>query len=221
MPSVSNARLDWTMSKLRISGLLQFSLDWVPEKMEERWNELMDSVIDDDSAPAPGDLLDDETGGYAHHFGEWVLGAALKDAVTAFEVYLEQARHEALAAVGLTSVEKGSPRFDDLKAFYLLLDVAISPEAVAKVRKRRHILTHAQGKLDPTELDQKLSHTQPDFGRLQLTRGGVLDDVEHLNAVVHVADPAIMAVVDGEDSRFEKRLADWALKQAKIVGIRS
>lgn len=133
-------------------------------------------------------------GGLWPHDFEWMHpSGALKDAVTAFEVYLEKAAEEALHRHGLTLPKKKndqSPGWCGLVGFWKKLCVDVGPPEVRQVRNLRHLLTHRRGELRTEKL--RSEHQDPEEplqGLVSLTEEGVLSAMRQLEDAVQSADP--------------------------------
>ena len=115
------------------------------EKYDQFW---------DEAGREPGDPENDDhveaferkVDGLWPHDYEWMHAAAvLRDAVTAFEVYLEKASAEVL--LGHSKAWAKEPRWWDLRDFFELLGVSIESSKVRAVRDLRHFLAHQRGEL--------------------------------------------------------------------------
>lgn len=116
-----------------------------------------------------------------------LLAAGLKDAVTLYEVYLEQAFDEVLLRHGAERRRKDSPRWPELRDYYLLLGVDLFTHTeVASVRRLRHLLTHRRGAVE-NEADETA------FGATYLFPAAT---VELTSDVVSTAMATLAASVD-------------------------
>jgi hypothetical protein len=80
--------------------------------------------------------------------------ATVRDAVTLYEVYLEQAAAEVLLRHGLEWGTDESPRWPDLRRFYLYVRVDLYADtSVRHARRLRHLLTHKRGAVE-TDADR-------------------------------------------------------------------
>lgn len=137
---------------------------------------------------------------------DWMLHAAVvKDAVSAYEVYLEKAGAEALGRWShdgqrLTwklGKSDESPRWPALVAVHDVLGSDVADEKVAQVRALRHLLTHQRGEFRTAEqrarFQQEESQTGPTLASLavdvELPRGVVAQVLETLVNSARQADP--------------------------------
>jgi hypothetical protein len=83
------------------------------------------------------------------------LGTVVREATTAYEVYLTDALGELFGAYGHTFREFGLaawPSWAELKRQYLkCMECEIESESVARIRTLRHVLTHRFGRVETEE----------------------------------------------------------------------
>lgn len=229
-PPLTDAFAEWVMTKKEIEGLLRLGTDWMDAALERHWAEVGQQPSD--GSRELGDVFDQDTHGHSWKFARWVTGAALRDGVTALEVYLEKAREETLNHVGLTAshkTDKASPKFNELCEFYGLFGLSVDTKGVTEVRARRNILTHKRGETRRLE-DRVLSHSGTDdrMGTiLGLSVEGVLADLSTLGDVARQVDRRISGAMwptEEDSDRFGARwlmdtIGMWALKSAGFVPI--
>jgi|GEM_PF-5505986 len=89
------------------------------------------------------------------------LQAAIKDTVTAFEVYLERALDELLHAHDLALVpRRTSLQWRELRKHHAsLLDVELESLDIKEIRAVRHVLTHRRGELRTEQLERTTANT--------------------------------------------------------------
>jgi hypothetical protein len=124
-----------------------------------------------------------------------LLAGGVRDAVTLYEGYLEQAFDEVLLRHGAERVRPtDSPLWSELRNYYSLvgIDLATDP-GVAKARRLRHLLTHRRGAVE-TELDKHAFGAAYPFpiASVQLTHHGVIDvmdglakSIDRIDAIVY------------------------------------
>lgn len=196
---VTRAFDEWRMTDHDIRAFLRFSLRIAGDAYEGA----LDSI--DDNVAAAGndyyslpDLYEDETDGLWPHDFEWMLlSGALKDAVTAFDVYLEKAMEEVLSRHGFTArsyTDEKSLSWDEATDFYKrVLGIYLKgDQALANVRDLRHILTHKRGDLR-TDTDRKRFGIDEEGwtgSNVELTHASTLSHMNVLGDHVRRVDPA-------------------------------
>jgi hypothetical protein len=143
----------WSFGERQLRGFLRFGLRFGNEGLARHWEEIEGRPSDGSEETI--DIFDRELEGLGPHEFEWMLAAAtVKDAVTLYEVYLEQAAGEVLHWHGLEWGGDESPRWPDLRRFYRFVGVDLyADRSVRKVRRLRHLLTHRRGAVE-TEADR-------------------------------------------------------------------
>jgi len=142
-----------------------------------------------------GEAYDNLVGGLNSVDHEWMyLAAALKDSVTAFEVYLAALAEEILIVHGLIERLYGklSPWWKALKRWYRRhLDLDLDSHGVAEIREIRHALAHRRGVLR-TEAERKAWGRQEGFGgrTVDLQPDGVRGMMEILAGMVSIVEEA-------------------------------
>lgn len=196
----------WVMAKVEISGLLALGTDWMDEALQKLWDEIGREPSDGETEWE--DEFHDRTHGAGWEFPNWVIASALKDAVTAFEVFLEQLREELLNWIGYTATHRTdtrTPSFPELREFFGTLGYEVEVPDVKKIRDRRHLLTHKRGEMR-TEGDLALCHDarpdqEPRYGPtigepLRLTAWGVRQDLAALDQVASGLDVAMSVHIE-------------------------
>jgi hypothetical protein len=186
--AVTRAFDDWSRADREIRAYLKASLQLAQPKYDRLWDESMSSTDEDDD-------LDASIEGLNLLQYEWMLfSSVVKDAVTAFEVYMEKAADEVLKQYGLklaADAEQGrSPEWRELIKLYGLLGAEIETEEVKRVLALRHVLTHQRGDLRTKKLREDFG--DPEAGRSQkadLTQQKAIDTCDSLAAVVRRTDP--------------------------------
>lgn len=192
--AVTRAFDEWRVTDSDIRNFLTLTTCWTDERYHDLWEEIGARPGTEDGPDQP-DVFDKEVGGLWPDDYHWMLRAAvIRDAVTAFEVYLEKAASEVLRCHGYAwKVKLGhTPRWDDLVKFASeCLGVAVDSDPVRHVRALRHTLTHMRGELRTQEQRDQFG-MKDDSGfpnkRAVLTTESVIDSLDDLGAVVRTVD---------------------------------
>lgn len=188
---VTRAFDDWKLTEPRLRTFLSLGLSFLTEGVERTWEEIGRRPALDDGLEQI-DVFDDEVGLYPQDF-EWMHAAAvLRDAVSAFEVYLEKAREEVRRAHGHDEVvEAQAPRWGQLRRFFLDIGVEIQTADVADVRDLRHFLTHRRGELRTPALRRQFAseHVMPPLA-VELSEAQVIAAMDMLAEAVRSVDHA-------------------------------
>lgn len=152
---VSRAYDDWCLVEADIRAFLNLTVQWVTSAHDDAWtaaqaeaNRMFDP--DKHDLDLPVGLYEEKTSQLWSQDHLWMVNAAaLKDAVTAFEVYLEKSALEVVRRYGfqLKTGRLESPSWLDLKAVHEVIGNRIDPDPVQYVRSLRHLLTHQRGEL--------------------------------------------------------------------------
>ncbi|WP_225844876.1 hypothetical protein [Streptomyces sp. HPF1205] len=148
----------------------------------------------------------------------WMLeAAALKDGVTAFEVYMESALQETFEHLRFgpegqrmrlrlkTNKNQESPPWSLLACAHKILGTTVDTNGVEEIRALRHLLTHQRGELRHEQSwrrfrDESLEATMQDYersyvgGKVMLGEARVLRLLDELGAVVREADRPVWAL---------------------------
>lgn len=198
---------DWILVYSDIDRFVVVGLQMIRDAHERAWNEAASQSATEDFWDL-GEAYDQLVDGLNSVEHEWMyLAAALKDAVTAFEVYLEALVDEILAVhgVGGGSDRKLSPWWRDLKRWYRIhVDVDLEADGVKQVREVRHILTHRRGELR-TEAEREVWGGQNGFGdrTIDLEVDGVRKMMETLAHKVSTIEDAGSKYTRFGGERFE------------------
>jgi hypothetical protein len=136
----------------------------------------------------------------------WMLRAAVvRDAVTAFEVYLEKAAKEVMGPHGIAFKAKPGRGVEwrDLKAFYQrYMDLDIATDEVRRIRDLRHVLVHLRGELRTEQQREEYGQTDSGFRSFQavLTQEAVLAMCDTLAETVRRIDPVMWRFSWGGES---------------------
>jgi hypothetical protein len=193
--SVTQAFDEWKLIDRDQRAFLRLGLEFAESEYNLRWKEAGEEPYRD-GGPEQLDSFEDKVYGLWHHDYTWMhLAGVLRDAVTAFEVYLEKAREEVLAHQGQPiSVAGRAPMWRELKDFFAQLGATIESQKVKGVRDLRHFLTHRRGELRTEDLRRKFQATHGDVippWMVELTKERVLDAMDVLAEAVRQIDPAV------------------------------
>ncbi|MFJ8627497.1 hypothetical protein ACIRD3_32310 [Kitasatospora sp. NPDC093550] len=169
--------------------------------------------------------FDEKVHGLWQHNYAWMLEAsALKDAVTAFEIYLEHVLHEVLkqhrvrraGLWGTLHVKVGrhqqSPAWPILAKAHEVLGAPVDQSPIKEIRAIRHLLTHQRGELRTPELRERWKDHLSRYGvwtdedwefiqaRVDLGEAKVLGMMDALARVVRVVDGGLVAMRDSRSS---------------------
>jgi hypothetical protein len=218
--TVSRAFADWRRTDEENRAFLRLSAKWSADGYDQEWKhaeEAFSRVFDPDQHY--GDehvgLFEEAVDGlWPDAYGWMVEAAALKNGVTAYEVYLEKALQEIVNGYSVTvegqtvrlrlSTPKSfeSPGWSTLVSAHSILGNTIDTADVRWARDLRHLLTHQNGELRTEESLEKyrdegeqkpaeLSDRSYVGGRVRLGVPMVLKTLDRLAAVVCSTDPAV------------------------------
>lgn len=148
MGSVTRAWEEWFHVDQDQRTWTDQTLTWAQEHYEREWDVISRSPAHPDG-PDPVEMLYDSLGGLMPHEHEWLtLAATIRDAVSAYEVYLSKAFDEVLEHHGFVRKQRfATARWNELHEFATILGVDIKPPGVATLTDLRNILTHQRGEL--------------------------------------------------------------------------
>jgi hypothetical protein len=204
---VTRAFDGWRIIDSDIRRFLTLSTRWMDERYNALWEEIgarPATEYDSDQS----DVFHREVGGLWPDDYQWMLQAAvIRDAVTAFEVYLEEVSSEVLHYHGYAwKLKPGhTPRWDQFVKLTGYMGVTVDTDQVRHVRALRHTLTHMRGELRTQEQrDQFGKEDDSDFPgfpskRAVLTTESVIDSLDDLAAVVRAVDAAAWRFSYGGD----------------------
>lgn len=220
---------EWALTNEEIHGFLRMGTEWMSAALERLYDEIGARPSDGEDGEWI-DIFERETHGVGMgQFPRLTMAAALREGVTAFEVYLEKAREHVLNQVGLTATHKTdahTPRWHELRTFFKLFGLDIETRDVQDVRDRRHILTHKRGQLRRDE-DRRLSHHGEDPGvfvredELNLTAAGVREDLRVLADMVRAVEAALVAKLSDRENGPSWLLNELALWSLEEVGFKT
>jgi hypothetical protein len=162
-----------------------------------------DERVDQDSEPEhPYEIALASMSGLVSSDFAWMLfAAAVRDAVTAFEVYLHKGINEVLGFAGYKAGEGDIPTWGDLRELYKnVLEVDIDIEAVKRIRDLRHLLTHQRGELRTQEQRQRYAGEQALFSTVaHLDEAVVRSACAEFLTAARTVDPRVWSGAWGPD----------------------
>jgi hypothetical protein len=171
------------------------------ERYEQVWKQLSEQPGSEDGPELP-DMFNSAVDGLEPVDYHWMLQAAVvRDAVSAFEVYLEKAGAEVLHRRGCTwKVRLGcSPPWPDVVDFFSRqLGVELETDRVKHVRALRHTLTHRRGELRTPEQRERFGQNRDsDFPsyRAELSVQTVMTALDDLADCARQVDPVVWRFV--------------------------
>lgn len=202
---------EWVWTEREIRTFLRWTTDVCTTEYDRLWDEaqLAPAAPDEEAI----DVVWGTVGGLLPHDHDWMLrSATVKDAVTAYEVYLEKASAEVLRHYGAAWPNVGrAPQWWQLREFYSdYLDVEIEAAEVDHIRRLRHNLTHLRGELR-TDEQRRQFRAPGDEASMQaaLTDDGVVAMLDVLARTVRDVDPVAWASSRGpRDNQRLRELAD-------------
>jgi hypothetical protein len=144
----SHAFVDWFLVEADQRAFMHLGLEFSRPAYERIWREAGEEPWHD-GGPEQLEVFEERVRGLHERDFEWMLlGAALREAVTGFEVYLEKAREEVLRHQGRpVEVPERSPRWGTLVKFSASIGLPVDSSEVEGIRDLRHFLTHRRGEL--------------------------------------------------------------------------
>lgn len=225
--TVTEAFDEWKLVDSSIRAYLNLTDRWIKPQYQKEWKQAEQNcggTFDPDSGEPdnPDELFYRSVDGlYPSDYFWMTHAAALRDAVTAFEVYLEKSLEEVLKRPRWSHsddektyrlvlvVGKGyqSPSFGVLLETYKKLGIDVSSTEVSYVRKLRHLLAHQRGELRTDEQRKKfqsdLRKDDNDFGMFAATNELALESdrvvamLNDLAGMVRRADAVAWSYVHG------------------------
>lgn len=219
---VSRSFDEWKGVDDDIRAYLTLGHRWTSASYERTWEEAQQEFaeqFDPDRHDPEGhvDVFDDKVFGLWQKTFLWMFRTgALRDAVTAFEVYLEKSAREVLDGYHFEDSEGGiyklemvtsrghlSPSWLTLVKVHLVLGSSIETRQVQYIRSLRHLLAHQRGQLRSEEQRSQYERESDaeDWlvgdarvgGDLPLRQERVTDMLNDLAVVVRDCDQAVWA----------------------------
>ncbi|MFE7076379.1 hypothetical protein ACFU96_40460 [Streptomyces sp. NPDC057620] len=246
--TVSRAFDDWKWNDRENRAFLRLSAQWSGRAYQQAWDEAEEPFAQRfDPDRHYGDehleIFEDAVGGLWPHSYDWITEASVvKNAVTAYEVYLEKALQEAIGS-SLTIEGKKyiikvatPPRFESpgwktLVTAHKALGGEVENDEVKWARDLRHTLTHQNGVLrseaalarfrDPdVECDQEETGRAYVGGKVPLGVPRVLKILDSLAAVIRAADAPVWALCwSPEERRTRWKVVMTKLYEQKCISI--
>ncbi|MFF2173150.1 hypothetical protein [[Kitasatospora] papulosa] len=243
--TVSRAFEDWKWNDRENRAFLQLSAQWSERAYQQAWDEAEEAMnrrFDPDRhyGDEHVDIFDDAVDGLWPHTYTWITEAtAIKNAVTAFEVYLEKALQEAIGSSLTLNGEEHCiklavpPRFESpgwktLVTAHEVLGSSVDSDEVMWARELRHLLTHQNGELRSdaalarfrdadAENGQDESRRVFVGGKVSLGNPRVLKTLDSLAAVVRAADAPVWALCWSQERRSRWPRVLTALHEQKCI----
>jgi hypothetical protein len=193
--TVTQAYDEWFFVDRDMRQFMNTTLRLATERNDAEWAHVMSQPAWD-GGPDPVDAFYDRLGGLMPHDYEWMLLAAvLRDAVTAYEVYLGKANDEVLKSHGLKRRRSDrTPGWPEFEHRYGLLGLRPKPADVKHIIDLRDLLTHRRGELRTEEDRSRFADQDESFGGLaHLTEQSVLGYLDVLGQNVRDVDPVMWA----------------------------
>lgn len=225
--SVSEEFDQWKAVDADVRAFLRLTHRWAQNQYNVEWKNAEEEFaerFDPDRHDPDGnvDLFHHKVGGLWPEDYAWMVNAAaLRDSVTAFEVYLEKSvltvlKHFTWGVEGKPTqrlqfrkqMNFDSPSWNSLVQVYAHFGLEIDTEEVKYVRSLRHLLAHQRGELRTEEKREKFAAeiSAADTGNLfgavrdiPLSADRVLEMMDTLGSKVRETDPAPWAYVYGGD----------------------
>lgn len=187
---------EWRSTYDEIRGYFHLTTTWIDARYQQRFDEISQLPGHPD-CDAPIDILFRETGvDIIDYF--WMLRAAvIRDAVTAFELYLADALTEAQQRRGENPIFKAGkqPRWPELcRAYKAVFGLEIETGQVKQLRDLRHLLTHQRGQLR-TKAQREQYATSDDGGfpyyRVEPDDGAVVAMLADMDQAARTAETQI------------------------------
>nr|BEK62792.1 hypothetical protein KPHV_00190 [Kitasatospora purpeofusca]BEK71237.1 hypothetical protein KPHV_84640 [Kitasatospora purpeofusca] len=221
--TVTRAFDEWKRTDLQIRAFLKLSTTWSQKAYQETWDQAENdfSSAFDPYRHDPDqfvDLFHDRVDGLWPYEYEWMLlASALKDAVTAFDIFMEASLDEVLTLfsyrledgqkVQLRLKKTGkqeSPGWGVIRDAHAIFGNDIDTAEVKYIRELRHVLTHQRGELRTDAARERFAYQPADAPeeifpsrRVELDNARVLKCLAELAIVVRAADPALHRIAWG------------------------
>lgn len=245
--TVSRAFDDWKWNDRENRAFLRLSAQWSDNAYQQTWDEAEQSFAarfdpDRHYGDEHLEIFEDAVDGLWPHSYAWITEASVvKNAVTAFEVYLEKALQEALGksltmdgkehTIKLAAPPKfESPGWKTLVTAHKVLGTEVETDEVSWARALRHLLTHQNGVLrsqDAVELfreadaerDQDEISRARIGGKVPLGTPRVLKILDSLAAVIRTADAPAWAMCWSRPGRERWAEVMTKLHQQKCITV--
>lgn len=215
--SVTRAFDDWKGTDSEIRAFMSLSLRWIQSGYDTTWElarQEFERDFDPDRDDPDGflDVFDRKVSGLSAKDYFWMLrSGALRDGVTAFEVYAEKSIEELLSWFSFTHSDGASyrlhpvvarsqvsPGWATLRDIHAALGNDLETDEIKYLRGLRHLLTHQRGELRTEEQRLRfLSESDPDDwlvgdayvgGTVPIAHQRVVEMMDQIASVVRSAD---------------------------------
>ena len=197
--TVTQACDEWLLVSNDQRAYLHLTLSRMRQVFEAEWEDVMNTPPTDDSTD-PYYVFYNRVGMSPSDWEWMTLAAMVRDAVSAYEVYVVNAYQEVQRTHGheVTS-STPAPRFWLAREGAEILGLDVRPPAVHDVFELRNVLTHQRGELR-TEDDRKRHGGEDDLlsDTAHLTEDKVIAALDVLAAAVNDLDPIMWAYTWGQ-----------------------
>ena len=193
--NATRAYSEWRLVTNDQRAYLGLTLKWMNERFDAVWNAIGEGPVPENGLEQI-DLFDQQVGIEPQDW-EWMLFASVvRDAVTAYEVYVVKAYLEVVEfQEGDYKHDEDAPRFAVARKQSKILGLEVRPQSVDDVFALRNVLTHQRGQLrtekDRAEYGDKSSPWSSIVAHLDEAR--VLSLLDVLEASVMNLDPIYWA----------------------------
>lgn len=199
MGKATRAYDEWRMVSRDQRVYLKLTLDWMNERFEAVWQEIQESPATEDS-PGAIDVFNTRVGIEPLDWQWMLLAGLLRDAVTAYEVYVVKAYLEVVEfQEGDYRHDKAAPKFGVAWAQSKILGLDVRSQAVNEVFQLRNILTHQRGQLRTQKDRAKYGDSSFSWSSIvaHLDEAKVVSLLDMLDASVNDLDPIYWAYAWG------------------------
>lgn len=194
--AVTRAYDEWVFVEKDQRRFLHQTLAMATQRYDAVWEQVKHEPAWD-GGPDAIDVFYERIGGLMPHDFEWMaLAAVLRDAVTAYEVYLGKAIDEVLQRHGRPREKQDrTPGWPELEQWCRVLGLTPRPSVVHETVSLRDILTHKRGELRTDRDRERFANTDEPFASslAHLTEEAVFAHMDGLGANVRELDPVMWA----------------------------
>jgi len=195
MGNATRAYDEWRMINRDQRAYLGLTLKWMNERFEAVWQEIQESPAGEDS-PEAIDVFDKLVGIEPLDWEWMLLAGVLRDAVTAYEVYVVKAYLEVLEHQEKDyKHDEAAPPFGVAWKQSKILGLDVRPQPVNEVFQLRNVLTHQRGQLRTEKDRAKYGDTSSPWSSIEahLDEAKVLSLLDVLETGVNDLDPIYWA----------------------------
>lgn len=176
--TVTRAYDEWTLTSRDQRAYLHLTLAWMEERFESEWREVMEGPAYEDS-PDAIDIFEARVGMSPGDWAWMTMAGVVRDAVTAYEVYVVKSCFEVIHHHGLDTRDGLPPRFGEARALCTALGADARPAPVNDIFRLRNVLTHQRGELRTAREREQFS-----------------DDGEPWSYLAHLDEARVMRCLD-------------------------